>query len=253
MAVPWREKFDMTISLCYVGNRARVPGLDEEFERVGLPVDLRMWNVPSPHEDLVVRALARVVAAMRRSVGFRNSGFGHYRALKTAYELGVKRVLVIEDDVRFLKDLDALSNIVSNAPDVGVVLFDLLRAGRDSIDMIRGQLDATVKNGWSIPTDRPCSFACYGMDRPSMARFVELVEAAVAGRYPLYIVDHYIHAPHWSPALDPPIHVAWPLAAIQKSFTESPSNTNAVFHGGSADGQYSWYRELGVDLDRYAL
>lgn len=250
--IGWRDRFDMVVNLCFTGNKSRVPELDEEFRRVELPVDLRMWNVPSPFEDRVVESLPDVVRGMRVSAGFRNSGFGHYRAVKLAHELGARRVLVVEDDVRFLNDLDALGGIVASAPDEGLVLFDLLRAGKDDIGVIRQTLDSTVVDGWAVPTGRPCSFACYGMDRQSMKQFIDLVESALSRRTRLQLVDHYIHDRYWNRETSP-IHVAWPLAAVQKAFFSSQSNTNKVFHGGDNDGQYRWYQSLGVRLSDYAL
>lgn len=251
MTIPWKDKFDFIVSMCFTGCKERVPSLDAEFARVGLEPDFRLWNVVSPYERRLVDGLPNVVAAMRLA-GFQNSGFGHYRAVKTAYELGKRRVLVVEDDVRFLNDLGALAETVAGAPDTGTVLFDLLRAGKDDIFQIRQWLSNTVRGRWSPAPPRPCSFACYGMDRPAMARFIGMVEQAVRGEARLRLVDHYIHDKLWNHA-EFPVSVAWPLAAVQKSFSQSPSNTNMTFHRGALDGQYGWYVNLGVDLADYAL
>lgn len=246
--VPWGDKFDMTISLCFTGNADRVPSLDRELHRVGLPTGLRIWNVPSPHELRIVEALPLKRRWMLSSAGFRNSGFGHYRAVKTAYELGSKRCLVVEDDIRFLKDLDALAETVRTAPDADVLLFDLLKRGSENTADIRRTCETNASGRWTAPGDNPCSMACYGLNRKAMAFLVGCFEGAFDGRWPLGIADHYF----WKRWHGGQIRFAcaWPLACIQVPVGVM-SNTAVTFGGSDPNCQLDWYRELGMDLSAY--
>jgi len=248
--VRWGDRFDMTISLCFTGNRDRVPSLDTELERVGLRVGLRMWNVPSPHEKLVVDALPRINPWMSWNAGFRNSGFGHYRAAKTALELGVERCLIVEDDIRFLRDLDALAETVDAAPDAADVwLFDLLKRGSEDSAAIREHLERNARGRWTTPTDNPCSMACYGLSRKGMRFIVGCFENAFAGRCRLGIADHYFWK-RWHGG-EIQFACAWPLACIQVPVGRL-SNTATAFGKGNGNCQLDWYRELGLDLNAYA-
>lgn len=247
--VPWHDMFDMAISLCFTGNADRVPPLDAELERVGLKPDLRIWNVPSPHELAVVNALPMKKRWMVDSAGFRNSGFGHYRAVKTAMELGARRVLIVEDDIRFLRDVDALAGTVATMPhDSNVWLFDLLKRGSEDTGAIRKALEASASGCWTRPTDNPCSMACYGLDRTGMAHIVRCFEGAFAGGWPLGIADHYFWHRWHNGRLK--FACAWPLACIQVPLG-TISNTAAVFGKRDPNCQLDWYRKLGMDLSAY--
>ena len=245
---PWRDLFDMTISLCFTGNADRVPPLDRELDRVGLPVDLRIWNVPSPHELRIVEALPLKKRWMLQSAGFRNSGFGHYRAVKTAHELGAERCLVVEDDVRFLKDLDALAGTVRTAPGADVLLFDLLKRGSESTADIRRTCETNARGRWTVPQDNPCSMACYGLNRKAMSFIIRCFEGAFEGRWPLGIADHYFWRRWHGGGVR--FACAWPLACIQVP-VGCVSNTAVTFGRSNPNCQLDWYRELGMDLAAY--
>lgn len=242
----WKDKYDFTVSLCYTGNRARVPPLDAELERVGLEPDVRIWNVPCPFERKVLDGV--VARPEMRGGALLNSGLGHYRAVKTAYELGAERSLVLEDDVRFLKDLDALAEIVELAPENGIALYDLCGIAEDVQDW-KKEADALAGrslDGWA-PIDNPLSLACYGMDRKAMAWFIECFELAFSGRAILKVVDQWM-TKGMRNGYDVPVRVAWPLACVQVPVAGSKSNT-----GADEGGWHRAYRRLGVDLSKYAI
>lgn len=243
----WRDKYDFVVSLCFTGNQVRVPPLDAELERVGLRPDLRIWNVPCPFEKKLLAGTA-ACPEMKKTGGWLNSGLGHYRAVKTAYELGAERSLVLEDDVRFLKDLGALAEIVEHAPDDGIALYDLCGIAEDVEDW-KKEADALAgrsKNGWA-EIDNPLSLACYGMDRKAMAWFIECCELAFSGRAILKVVDQWM-TKGMRHGYDVPVRVAWPLACVQKPIAGSKSNSLAKI--GVAHELYS---DMGVDIAKYAV
>ena len=254
----WRDKYDMVISIRSVVCRDRVPSLERELARVGIEPDIRLWSVPSPFEfNAGERPGVRPVRSMadRSRPGFLNSGLAHYRAWKTALGLGAQRALILEDDVRFLRDLDALRAVVGQTPDRDICLYDLLKSGNEDASAVRATLDARrlpESPLWAEPTERPCSFACYGATRAALAHLAGCVDGAYMGRWRLHIVDHYMHR-QWLG--DPPriaIACAWPLACIQRPFRTSPNNTTTVFNHGKLDAQLDWYANgLGLDLDAY--
>lgn len=247
MTPDWRSKYDFVVSLCYTGNAKRVPPLDAELARVGLVPDVRTWNVPCPFER---KLLAGVAASqdMKRHPGLLNSGLGHYRAVKTAYELGAGRVLVLEDDVRFLKDLDQLSEVVANAPETGVALYDLCGLNEkdgDWDERAAGFSERAVR-GWTT-VDNPLSLACYGMDRAAMEWFIECAELAFSGRAILKVVDQWL-TEGMRKGRGVGLKLAWPLACVQVPVEGSKSNT-----GIGNGGWHSTYQHLKIDLSEYAV
>ena len=55
--------------------------------------------------------------------------YGHYFMIREAYELGYEKVLFIEDDIRFLKDVDMIENVLENLnfdtdPELNTIMYD---------------------------------------------------------------------------------------------------------------------------------
>jgi len=48
----------------------------------------------------------------------------HYEIYKEAQGLNLNRILILEDDVVFLKDLNEIKRIINNMPDYDVIQFD---------------------------------------------------------------------------------------------------------------------------------
>ena len=246
------DRFDMKISLCFTGNRDRVPPLDAELERVGLKPDLRIWSVPDPSEAVLARVV-RLDKFVRRA-GYLNCTLNHYRAIRTAYDFGARTVLLLEDDIRFLKDLDALAETVDAAPDAAVAMFDLVCDGAPSPTPaeIRAMLDETARDRWAVPQPHPCSMACVALNCRGMTHFLECFDGAFAGKWSLPIVDGFLH-PAFRGRAKPPVEcrVAWPLACIQTPVAGSPSNTAKGFFNGDASCQLAWYKSIGVEPENY--
>lgn len=246
--IPWHDTFDMVVSLCHTGCKARVAPLDRELARVGLSPDLRVWSVPDPSERVLARAVRCSKFVLR--AGYLNCTLNHYRAIRTAYDLGARRVLLVEDDVRFLKDLNRLAQTVAATPDCPVVQFDLVSDGAPDptpVD-IKRQLDSTAMDGWAVPQPHPCSMACTGLDRRGMEHFLRCLSDAFSGRKPLDIIDGYLHPVHRQ-GLE--VRVAWPLGCVQVSIPSSPSNTAIGFFSGDPGCQAKWYSSIGLDLADY--
>ena len=110
--VDW-SRFDSIIMLSYTGARDdRLPAMEREFSRVGLSGHVTVdWNFPTPLTDLIAKSLG---TQWGRPVV--DCALGHYRIIKTDYELGVQNLLVMEDDIRFLLDLDLLGEIIATLP-----------------------------------------------------------------------------------------------------------------------------------------
>lgn len=244
--IPWRSKYDMVISLRCTRCKTRIPSLEKELDRVGLVPDACSWSVPDAVEQAAL-PLMRVVALVKTG-GYASCTFNHYRAIRTAYELGANRVLLVEDDVRFLKNLELLSKIVANTPCVDIAMYDLVSDGapRPTTADIRRMLDESVQNFWATPQRHPCSMACVGLTRRGMSILLSHLCDAFDGHGRFDVIDGYLDRRRLPPGTE--IKVAWPLAAVQAPNAGcTPSNTSIAF--GAV--QEKWYSDMGVDARDY--
>ena len=61
---------------------------------------------------------------LKEKCGNFNCAYAHYEIYKEALGLGYKRILVLEEDIVFLKDLLLMQQIFDSFPNYDVVLFD---------------------------------------------------------------------------------------------------------------------------------
>lgn len=110
------DRFDMVAVLSYTEYRDRQPALWAELERLGLKDRAEwFWNFPSPFTERFANSLR--ISDSIGSIGAFSCAMGHYRIIKTARALGRSQLLVLEDDVRFVKDAKLLERAVRELPD----------------------------------------------------------------------------------------------------------------------------------------
>lgn len=246
------DMFDGVVSLAFTGLPQRARLMDLEFDRVGLGGrTFRIWQFPTPF-DAVIQSRVRCSGGMMRT-GYFNSGMGHYRAVKTALCLGLRTVLVVEDDIRFPKDLDRLRKGLEEAPpDWSVLLLDVLKADKDPVEtVVRAPRELRVGNTtWCASWGNPRSFGCYALTRPAMEWLVRRIEGPCAptasGILTLRNVDLNLRADR----VDPGLKVYWasPNLAIQVPVGDGQFNSS----GGNPDKYLDFYRAIGVDPADYA-
>ena len=107
----WTDHFDHIYCINFLGNKSRLPGLKKEFDRVGL-TDCGILtfanNTPDPWDKVIAKACPRSAWAEFSNVGFVNLGLSTARILREALALGYKRILILEDDIRFLKEFETV-------------------------------------------------------------------------------------------------------------------------------------------------
>lgn len=241
------KKFDKVFTLAFTGLPDRARLLDAELERVGLKAE-RIWQFPTPYD----RAIQSVVwcGGGMQCIPYFNSGMGHYRAVKTAYELGARTCLILEDDIRFLKDLNRLEETVDSTPeDWSVALLDVLKADKDPISIVqRSVLQDHVNPHWCRSWGNPRSFGCYALTRPAMEWLIGRIENPVLhpGEIKLINVDLSLRQDRVAPGLN--IYYAAPNAAIQVCIGDGNFNSAK----GNLNKYYDFYRAIGVKIEDYA-
>ena len=224
------DKFDFIGVSAFTGQLDRMPGLKAELKRVGLSErELTwFWGTPSPYDDFLAQHLP-VKRILATRIAYLSLTLAHLRMVKTAYKLGAEHALFIENDIRFLNDLELLEQVVDGVPDgYDIALFDwVLRINwrEGDVDIEGGAFPDEVN--W-VPFKDLRSCALYALSRRGMAAFVAAMENPARGLGKLKICDQYwpfIIADYGLKA-----YAAYPLACVQG------------VGGGASDHDSMWER-----------
>lgn len=237
------DRFDRKTLLAFTGYKDRTPGVLKELDRIGMKGVNVQWQFPNPFDGVLLKSLRH-----ERSLGeggFMNATMGHYTAVKTAYHLGCTTCLVVEDDIRFLKDVDEVSKAVEMLPaDFDIALFDsiLIGLGDQDRDNYRLSRERRRVNDFWAEFDVLHSQGCYAMSRKAMERYIWLNEAAVTdpaiGK--LRIGDHFLNRKSFG--ANARMYFAIRNVAIQQMTGRNNSNTRDPYQWMDLDK--SLYQEL---------
>ena len=162
------DMFDMKIALYYTGYKdERFARMDSELARVGLSDAHRIYQYPS---SLCNKIRSDIITSpsMRSNYGYMNTTLGHYNAISTAYHLGCKSVLIIEDDMRFLKDLSEIEVILDSMPeDYCIAMLDCRFPKKDFSSWERCFNYRMINSYWS-EFDSLRSAGLYALSRKGM-------------------------------------------------------------------------------------
>lgn len=238
------NRFDFRCVAMFSGNADRVDSFWREIHRVGMTNVDEFWTSESPYERFIHAAIRknRLIAGSPRALSVT---LKHLNMAKVALERGAESMLVLEDDVRFLRDVDRLAEIVGALPDgYDIAMFGVFPSDRARRDpgFVAGIEARAVCDGWSAGGDevRYRSTSCYALSRKGAKRYVELLEGAAFGRNPMLNCDQFLGRLMASPDLR--TFLTWPNASIQAVFANCNSGAENVRTG---------YASLGIDRSLY--
>ena len=178
----WNKKFDGIYCLSYIPYKNRRLSLERELKRTGIlssGIFKYHYTFETQLDDTLLlsdnftydRNNARFVKSTL------NLAIGHYSIMKEALGLGMKRILIIEDDIRFMKDTGKINDILSAMPmDSDLILFDKigLQSQQREFEM---QKEHPVNNYFSWMGSLilwGCS--CYSVNKKAMEHITEMQE-----------------------------------------------------------------------------
>lgn len=122
----WKDNFDHIYCIHYLPYSNRYQKCLSELERTGIKNSgCFSWKLTW---DSQIFDKLYETQKYAPSLGCMKVGFSHYMCIKEAYELGFNKILILENDNVFLKDVDLLEKIVENTPDYDIVLYDKIPA-----------------------------------------------------------------------------------------------------------------------------
>lgn len=174
---------ERVVLLTYTGFKERLDPMLRELARVGLSADIR-FDFPSVDRDILQAAVGGYTRDGVRYPGLFYVTLNHYRAIKETLLRGYDSVMVLEDDIRFMRDLAVVEKYVSQLPSSwDALMYDYFCSswqhparGRDS-------------GAWHRP-EAYHSAGCYRLSRRGMERMVYWYEKGMRENT-LRICDHY--------------------------------------------------------------
>lgn len=233
------KRFDYIGVVCYTGYKDRYIQLVKELDRVGIHDFHAHWDFPSPYKNILMDKV-RMVPWNKRGNGF-FIGLNNYRVLATAYNLGKNSCLVLEDDIRFLKDVKKISEIVKSlSEDYDLAMLDHNDPTRNDKNYL-SNFSTRVNPYWAA-FHQLSSSGFYAMSNRGMKRFLDLYESPVKSKGTLHPNDMYFNSRDFGP--DMKLYAACTCPAIQKTY--------AGCHGESYMVRYNRLHELlGMKQDEY--
>ena len=225
--------------LGFTGNPDATNRTIKEVERAGFRAE-PFWCFPNPFTDFLASRLP-VCRMMAQKHSFLNCSLGHYNLWKSNRELGRCPLFIVEDDCRFLKDIDLVHKTLANHPaDADMLLLDSF--GPVPHDGVRRFVEErkNVRDGWA-KVSRARSMACYIVTERMADRLIALTEGAVHGKI-MRACDQWVEAER-VPGMN--MYCAVPNLAIQQMSPDFKSRS-------SADGNVWKYKAQGTEHGLYA-
>ena len=229
---------DRVFALYFTGYKDRKPRFDRELRRIGIGADQvqSIWQYPCPYDIWEMGHLPHTqYLPHQRGSGIWSASKAHYASIATAYDLGCRRILIMEDDCRFAKNLTAVRRALDQLPaDWDVLMLDHFP--------IRGVVKQ-VNDSWTKGIAAG-STACYAMNRKAMERFLRMYESAVKGNFRRPILrscDDWTNTQYLGNDIN--FYCATPNLAVQCTMP-GPSNCGRLHCEAK-------YRAMHVDLHDY--
>lgn len=249
--IDWGKHFDHVYCFCYLGSKnsnEKREALDYEFHRVNLDtpgLTTMVYTTRDPWEDKLAAQLPPRTTETDSSRGFVNLGLATARTLREALALGYARVLFLEDDVRFLKDAQAIENALDAMPPRDLVMFDKFLPWNLSNENYRRHVDSHLINiyyfeGRALDTKSGAGFA---LTRPGMEWLLGLLESDVPENGPRPS-DYYFNRM-------PSRAVADRNLLVQQMYDGSMARLYIGKDGGNP--HLKGYAPIGIDMEDYAM
>ena len=250
MAAWWGRQFDRIYCFHHTGMKGRYEAMRAELERVGiLGSGVFQWVItsPDPHEATVLDSFPKEdwpFESRKASLGFVNLGMATARAIRESLYFGHRRILVLEDDLRFLNDLGRVRDIFDATPDADAVQYDkylMWGAEDDAYAKMAEDRPLGYSGRFFDPGDAVVpSGACLALNRNAMTGLLMALELGIPRP-----VDGLLQQCRLRRA------VAVENAGVQIYYRDSLQE--AYTAGDKELRHYRAYELMGVDLSRYAV
>jgi hypothetical protein len=204
----FNKLFDAIYCIRYVKRGPLSGPVFDEFQRVGIVDSNKLetvYSVDMPQNTVYYRYMNGYEREEHKLIDrYIHVTMTHYQVIKTAYELGLNTILILEDDIVFLKDINRINNILSLYSDkVPITLFDYTELNERGVQIMPEyhKFNAGLLS------------SCYALNREGMEYLIYCIECG-----PMYEIDKYFsncalnftgnHNGVYVPTCEPPLIVA---------------------------------------------
>ena len=208
------DRFEKKYLTCYTQYYDRYAALQKEFYRIGMRDVEVLWDFPSPYRNILLDNVPMTSFCKKKNLFF--IGQSNYRAIATAYYLGAQSVLIMQDDIRFLKDTTLLQKIIEGLPaDYDLAMMNHMKPSSMSMPEYASIFKQPKINGYWVRFRELTSSGCYAMSRKGMERYLRAYEkpAICNSGAILYHDDFYYQQKFMGD--DANLYVAVPVPSIQ--------------------------------------
>lgn len=245
--IDWSRHFDRIWCISYTGFPERRAGAERELKRVGiLDSGIFGWQrtVPTIFNDILFDVTKKRKLNDCLTKGCLSCLFGHYSCMKTSLGLGDRRILILEDDVRFRKDVGEVERGIGRLPsDSDIVLFDWFARihadDRKNLSELERMKSNSVNEVYSR-YDHLWGADCYMMSDRAMEDIVRQIECKF---YPIDLYTSYLSDDHG-------LNRYFCVDQIAVQADTARSNNSEIY---GPDVQATAYGLVGVDLSKFNL
>ena len=265
LAKTWRQNFEHVYCVSYAPYKKRREKLFEELKRVGIihseldgeknePFFSMHYTVENPFEQMLLThpGFNWPKHNKRFNKGALSLALGHYCVMKEAMSLGYLRILIIEDDIVFLKDLSVINDIIENIPLSDVIMYDKVVPSRAAWE---NDLSCRRSRDWNYvllsKEDIVWTTSCYSVDAAAMWHITECQEKS------FNVADYYTNAfaptKDYSMIISPSSNIIR-SASVKSIACQRPSEETISDHGStnSVYNQIGLY-DCGINFEEYNL
>lgn len=237
--INWGEYFDRIYCVHFLPHKDRLARLKKELSRVGiLDSGILEWRytVPDSYDEIIWKVAEKNRWCSRKA--YVNLALENHRILKQSQLLGFKKILILEDDIAFLRSIEEIKKILDAIPtQYGIVQFDKRANFPKGDDKIWQNLVKTKQvNPYFV--ESTINFA----NATAMGYFNEGIDDA------FQVLDRRLCTPDRIVKFIRKSHaIAIKSMAVQQLYD---SAINLTFNKADII-HYECYRQVGVDISQY--
>ena len=244
MSITWSKYFDRIYCINFIDYDKRKKLMQFELKRTGI-LDSGIFEWYTTYGNNLDKAYQKLIFNSFKTIYEKNpwtnvsAMFGHMGCIRDAIEKGYKHVLILEDDARFLKNLNQIEEVLDHRPEgYNIILYDKM--------LLRNVKKSQFKpiNEYYSSFSFLYSAGCYQLDPKGMKRIIELFETIPQP------IDNYFGCAFKELGEDIKACCSNTNLSIQIVF-EDANNLKKIWK--SARDVQSTYQTLGICFDNYMM
>lgn len=177
----WTKYFDAIWCIDYKPMKLRKQLILKQFERVGIlnhPNFKFHQTFSSPFDNMLYQKMVqsgKIIKQYQYNQQIMNASLGHYACTKKSLIDNYNRILIIENDIRFLKDINKIQEYLNNLPnDYDIILFDYFQhCSNQEFEQYKNKHKI---NNFFAQYINLSSAGCYSLSNKGMKIFSQLYE-----------------------------------------------------------------------------